>query len=84
MVAEQEILKNLWKIVEKVDWIFYYAKEPDSENIFQNELDVEKDVINIVEKTKNLVVCSYPTKDLDRLLSFYNAADSQEEIWLLT
>jgi hypothetical protein len=31
-------------------------------------------VIKIGNNTENLVVCSYPTRDLDRLLSFYNAA----------
>jgi len=44
------------------------------ENFSNTELDVEKDVKNIINKTKNLVICSYPTRDLDRLLSFYNAA----------
>jgi len=44
------------------------------DNSSKTELDVEKDVINIVNNTKNLVVCTYPTRDLDRLLSFYNAA----------
>jgi ribonuclease J len=45
-----------------------------NEAFSKTELDVEKEVIDIVSKTKNLVVCSYPTRDLDRLLSFYNAA----------
>ena len=44
------------------------------EDFSKTELAVEKDIINIVNDTKNLVVCSYPTRDLDRLLSFYNAA----------
>lgn len=44
--------------------------EPTSATEFQ----VEKDVTDIVNATKNLVVVSYPTRDLDRLLSFYNAA----------
>lgn len=38
------------------------------------ESDVESDVKRIVNGTKGLVVCSYPPRDLDRLLSFYNAA----------
>ncbi|MGB6464211.1 MAG: MBL fold metallo-hydrolase [Nitrosotalea sp.] len=38
------------------------------------EFDVEKDVKDVINSTKNLVVVSYPTRDLDRLLSFYNAA----------
>lgn len=38
------------------------------------ESDVEKDVKDVVNNTKGLVVCSYPPRDLDRLLSFYNAA----------
>ena len=29
-----------------------------------------------INNTKNLVVCTYPTRDLDRLLSFYNAVKS--------
>jgi ribonuclease J len=38
------------------------------------EFEVEKDIKEVVNSTKNLVVISYPTRDLDRLLSFYNAA----------
>jgi ribonuclease J len=45
-----------------------------NEDFSKTELEVEKDVLDIVNKTDNLVVCSYPTRDLDRLLSFYNAA----------
>jgi ribonuclease J len=44
------------------------------EEFSKTELDVETEVSMIVSGTKNLVVCSYPTRDLDRLLSFYNAA----------
>jgi len=40
----------------------------------KTEGDVEEDVKSIVNETKNLVICTYPTRDLDRLLSFYNAA----------
>jgi ribonuclease J len=38
------------------------------------EFEVEKDIKDVTNSTKNLVVVSYPTRDLDRLLSFYNAA----------
>lgn len=38
------------------------------------EFDVEKSVTDIVQNTKNLVVCGYPIRDLDRLQSFYLAA----------
>jgi ribonuclease J len=38
------------------------------------EYDVEKNVADMVNKTKNLVVVTYPIRDLDRLLSFYLAA----------
>jgi ribonuclease J len=44
------------------------------EDYSKTELDVETDIIKIVNNTENIVVCSYPTRDLDRLLSFYNAA----------
>jgi len=40
----------------------------------KTEFDVESDVENVINSTKNLVVCTYPIRDLDRLLSFYNAA----------
>ena len=38
------------------------------------ELDVEDGVRRITDKTRQLVVCTYPSRDLDRFLSFYNAA----------
>jgi ribonuclease J len=44
------------------------------ENSSRTECDIEGGVKEIAGKTENLVVCSYPTRDLDRLLSFYNAA----------
>lgn len=40
----------------------------------KTELDVESEVKEIVDKTARLVVCTYPPRDLDRFLSFYNAA----------
>jgi len=40
----------------------------------KTEFEVEDDVKSIVNQTKQLVVCTYPTRDLDRLVSFYNAA----------
>jgi ribonuclease J len=47
----------------------------------RSEMDVEEDVKAIVKRTKKLVVCAYPPRDLDRLLSFYNAArDSQRDL----
>jgi ribonuclease J len=44
------------------------------ETFSKTEFEVENDVKAVVGKTEKLVVCSYPTRDLDRLLSFYNAA----------
>ena len=38
------------------------------------EFDVEDQITRVIANTGNLVVVSYPTRDLDRLLSFYNAA----------
>lgn len=37
------------------------------------EFDVEGQVNDIIDRTENLVVCTYPTRDLDRFLSFYNS-----------
>lgn len=45
-----------------------------SEIYSKTEYEVEGDVNEVVGRTKKLVVCTYPTRDLDRLLSFYNAA----------
>jgi ribonuclease J len=44
------------------------------EPVSSKESSVEDDVKSIVDKTKNLVVCNYPAKNLDRFLSFFNAA----------
>ena len=38
------------------------------------EYDVESTVSEITNNTKGLVICGYPVRDLDRLLSFYIAA----------
>jgi ribonuclease J len=38
------------------------------------EYDVENSVTKIINDTKELVICGYPVRDLDRLLSFYIAA----------
>ena len=38
------------------------------------EYDVETQVIDIINNTKNLVMCGYPIRDLDRLLSIYLAS----------
>lgn len=43
------------------------------ETFSQTEFEVEADAKNVISKTEKLVVCSFPTRDLDRLLSFYNA-----------
>ena len=40
----------------------------------ETEYDVENNVATVVNNTKNLVICTYPIRDLDRFLSFYNAA----------
>jgi len=45
-----------------------------SETSSMTEYDVESQVTKIINNTKNLVVCGYPIRDLDRLLSFYLAA----------
>ena len=47
------------------------------ENNPKTEFDVEKGVGNVIRKeAKSLVVCTYPVRDLDRLLSFYKATKS--------
>jgi len=38
------------------------------------EYDVEDSVAKIINDTKELVICGYPVRDLDRLLSFHIAA----------
>lgn len=43
------------------------------ETFSSTEYEVENDAKTVIGKTEKLVVCSYPTRDLDRLLSFYNA-----------
>jgi hypothetical protein len=40
----------------------------------RQSLMLKRKFVKILNSTESLVVCSYPTRDLDRLLSFYNAA----------
>lgn len=48
------------------------------ETFSKTEFEVEADVKAVVGSTRKLVVCTYPTRDLDRLLSFYNAAKESD------
>lgn len=45
-----------------------------NEEFSRTESDVEKDVATFANQTQELAICTYPERDLDRLLSFYNAA----------
>jgi ribonuclease J len=54
-----------------------------AETFTETEMQVEEDTKSIIEKTEKLVVCSYPTRDLDRLLSFYNAAKSSGRVLVI-
>jgi ribonuclease J len=52
-----------------------------AEEFSQTEQDVENNIKDIIQRTDNLVICTYPTRDLDRLLSFYNASkESNREL----
>ncbi len=56
-----------------IDMMLCEGTRVDSERSI-TEYDVEKDVAKFVDNTKGLVICGYPIRDLDRLLSFYIAA----------
>jgi len=58
-----------------LDLLLCEGTRVDKTNSF-TEFDVETKVAEIIKNTKNLVICGYPIRDLDRLLSFYNAAKS--------
>ena len=45
-----------------------------SEPTSTTEFEIEDGISDVISSTKKLVVASYPIRDLDRLLSFYNAA----------
>jgi ribonuclease J len=52
-----------------------------SELSSESELKVEADVKDVIKDTDGLVTCTYPIRDLDRMLSFYNAAkESQRDL----
>ena len=53
------------------------------EEFSKNELDVESDVKTIVNNTENLVICNYPPRDLDRLLSIYNAVKKTSRYFVI-
>ncbi len=49
-----------------------------TETCSKTEYNVEQEAKDIVKKTSQLVVAGYPGRDLDRFLSFYNAAKECE------
>lgn len=70
--------KDTEKFVEKcakssLDLLLCEGTRIDKEHS-PTEYDVENKVTEIVNDTEKLVICGYPTRDLDRLQSFYLAA----------
>lgn len=57
-----------------LDWLLCEGTRIDAFRPSRTELDMEKEIARRIEKARGLVVCTYPTRDLDRFLSFYNAA----------
>ena len=47
------------------------------------EFDVERKVAQIINDTTGLVICGYPIRDLDRLMSFYIAAKNTNRYLLI-
>ena len=47
------------------------------------EFDVERKVAQIINDTSGLVICGYPIRDLDRLMSFYIAAKNTNRYLLI-
>lgn len=60
---------------ENLDYLLCEGTRIDVTDL-TTELDVESKVKDAINQTENLVVCTYPTRDLDRFLSFYNAVKS--------
>jgi len=59
---------------ERLDHLLCEGTRIDAVKPSKTEYDMEKGIAARIKKTENLVVCTYPTRDLDRFLSFYNAA----------
>ena len=57
-----------------IDVLLCEGTRIDQQQPSMTESDVENKITEIVQTTENLVVCGYPIRDLDRLLSFYLAA----------
>lgn len=60
---------------ENVDYLLCEGTRIDKQDTI-TEFDVEKKVTDVINQTENLTVCTYPTRDLDRFLSFYNSIKS--------
>lgn len=52
----------------------------DPQSGTKSELEVEEDIKSLGQKTNGLIVCGFPPRDLDRLVSFYNAAKSSNRV----
>ena len=58
---------------EDMDYLLCEGTRIDK-NDSAKEFKVEEDVTDVINRTEKMVVCTYPTRDLDRMLSFYKAA----------
>lgn len=62
---------------ERLDHLLCEGTRIDVDKPSKTEYDMERGVAEKIEGTRNLVVCTYPTRDLDRFLSFYKAARAE-------
>lgn len=69
---------------ENLDYLLCQRTRIDNYESY-TEFDVEECVSNTIKEAENLVVCTCPTRDLDRFLSFYNTVqDTDRNIVIYT
>lgn len=67
----------------KPDLLIIEGTRVDQESS-DNESDVEKEISKVTSNSNGLVVCNWPIRDIDRMLSFVNVAKETDKILTIT
>lgn len=77
------LTENFAKKARNVKYLMIEGTRIDNQNI-KTELDVQNEISTIIGETSGLVVANWPSRDTDRLWSFFNAAVENDRILVIS
>jgi ribonuclease J len=77
------LTENFAKKARNVKYLMIEGTRIDNQNV-KSELDVQNEISKIIRETSGLVVANWPSRDTDRLWSFFNAAVENDRVLVIS